>query len=149
MADDKPDEQPDLTEEEVEKASSLLDLRRIIAGTSALAVDTGTTFSAVPAGVLAAGDEFELPVLEVPASTPFIAIARVVVDALKADELQSVQRVVEQQEVLARATLRDGIPGVVSALADCLSATVVGGRYRWTAVGCGRGRTGTAQHVPG
>jgi purine catabolism regulator len=95
------------------------------AGTAALAVDTGSTFSAVPAGVLAAGDEFELPVLEVPASTPFIAIARVVVDALKADELQSVQRVVEQQEVLARATLRDGIPGVVSALADSLSATVV------------------------
>ena len=95
------------------------------AGTAALAVDTGTTFAAVPAGVLAAGDEFELPVLEVPASTPFIAIARVVVDALKADELQSVQRVVEQQEVLARATLRDGIPGVVSALADSLSATVV------------------------
>jgi hypothetical protein len=32
VADEKPDEQPELTEEEVEKASSLLDLRRIIGG---------------------------------------------------------------------------------------------------------------------
>ena len=32
MADEKPDEQPELSEEEVEKASSLLDLRRIIGG---------------------------------------------------------------------------------------------------------------------
>lgn len=94
------------------------------AGTAALAVDTGTTITAVPAGVLAAGDELGLPVLEVPASTPFIAIARVVIDALKADELRSVQRVVDQQEILAKATLRDGIPGVVGALAACLGATV-------------------------
>ncbi|MGV0741718.1 PucR family transcriptional regulator [Mycolicibacterium sp. XJ870] len=99
--------------------------RLAVAGTAALAVDTGTTFADVPAGVRAAGDETGMPVLKVPASTPFIAIARVVVDALKADELRSVQRVVDQQEVLARATLRGGIPGVVSALADCLSASVV------------------------
>jgi PucR family transcriptional regulator, purine catabolism regulatory protein len=94
------------------------------AGTAALAVDTGTTLREVPAGVLAAGDELGLAILEVPASTPFIAIARVVVDALKADELTSVQRVVDHQEVLARATLRHGVPGVVAALADSLSATV-------------------------
>lgn len=99
--------------------------RLAAAGTAALAVDTGTTIADVPPAVRAAGDEFGLPVLEVPASTPFIAIARVVVDALKADELRSVQRVVDAQEVLARATLRGGIQGVVGALAECLSATVV------------------------
>ncbi|MHC9293276.1 PucR family transcriptional regulator [Mycobacterium sp. LTG2003] len=99
--------------------------RLAAAGTAALAVDTGTTFTDVPEGVRAAGDQTGMPVLKVPASTPFIAIARVVIDALKADELRSVQQVVDQQEVLARATLRGGIPGVVSALADCLPATVV------------------------
>lgn len=99
--------------------------RLAAAGTAALAVDTGTTLTAVPAGVLAAGDEHGVPVLRVPASTPFIAIARVVIDAVKADQLESVQRVVDQQEVLARATLRGGIPGVVGALAECLSAVVV------------------------
>lgn len=106
-------------------AQSAYVARLAAAGTVALAVDTGTTIADVPAAVRAAGDEFGLPVLEVPASTPFIAIARVVIDALKADELRSVQRVVDAQEVLARATLRGGIPGVVGALADSLSATVV------------------------
>lgn len=81
------------------------------AGTAALAVDTGTTLSAVPAGVLTAGDEHGVPILRVPAATPFIAISRVVIDAVKADQLRSVQRVVDQQEVLTRATLRGGIPG--------------------------------------
>lgn len=99
--------------------------RLAAAGTAALAVDTGTTLAEVPAGVLTAGDEHGVPILRVPASTPFIAIARVVIDALKADQLRSVQRVVDQQEVLARATLTAGIPGVVGALADCLSAVVV------------------------
>ncbi|NTY60457.1 PucR family transcriptional regulator [Mycolicibacterium sphagni] len=95
------------------------------AGVAALAVDTGTTLPDIPAGILAAGDAFGLPVLKVPQSTPFIAITRVVIDELKADELRSVQEVVDQQEVLARATLRGGIPGVVTTLADCLSAGVV------------------------
>ncbi|MGV0814294.1 PucR family transcriptional regulator [Mycolicibacterium boenickei] len=106
-------------------AQSAYVARLAAAGTAALAVDTGTTIADVPPAVRAAGDELGLPVLEVPASTPFIAIARVVIDALKADELRSVQRVVDGQEVLARATLRGGIPGVVGALADWLSATVV------------------------
>ncbi|BBY57254.1 PucR family transcriptional regulator [Mycolicibacterium sarraceniae] len=101
-------------------------VRRLVAvGIAALAVDTGTTISDVPAAVLAAGDELGLPVLVVPPATPFIAITRVVIDSLRADELRSVQRVVDQQRVLARATLRGGIPGAVSALADCLPAAVV------------------------
>lgn len=106
-------------------AQSAYVARLAAAGTAALAVDTGTTLAFVPPAVRAAGDEFGLPVLEVPPSTPFIAIARAVIDALKADELRSVQRVVDAQEVLARATLRGGIPGVVGALAEGLPATVV------------------------
>ena len=94
------------------------------AGTVALAFDTGTTFAGVPDGVLAAGDALGLPILRVPASTPFIAITRAVIDELTADQLRSVQRVVDQQEVLARATVRGGIPGVVGALSQSLSATV-------------------------
>jgi PucR family transcriptional regulator, purine catabolism regulatory protein len=135
--------------------------RLVSADAAALAVDTGTTFSDVPAGVLAAGDALGLPVLEVPPSTPFIAIARVVVDALKADELRSVQRVVDEQEVLTRATLRDGIPGVVSALADCLSGAVMvadtdgtilaagGGQERLTAALAEAVRTATSNRQAG
>ncbi len=99
--------------------------RLVSAGSAALAVDTGTTLSAVPVGVVDAGDRAGLPVLEVPPSTPFIAVTKTVIDALADDELRAVQQVVDGQEVLARATVAGGIPGVVDALADRLSATVV------------------------
>lgn len=99
--------------------------RLVSAGSAALAVDTGTTLSEVPAGILAAGDRAGLPVLEVPPSTPFIAITKTVTDALADDELRAVQQVVDGQEVLARATVTGGIPGVVDALAERLAATVL------------------------
>ncbi|QZH57881.1 PucR family transcriptional regulator ligand-binding domain-containing protein [Mycolicibacterium farcinogenes] len=95
------------------------------AGVAALAFDTGTTHPAVPAGIIAAGDALGLPVLSVPPQTPFIAISRAIIDEVTADQLRSVQRVVDQQEVLARETLRNGIPAVVAALSKLLSATVV------------------------
>jgi hypothetical protein len=94
-------------------------------GVAALAFDTGTNFDRVPDGVLSAGDGLGLPILQVPADTPFIAITRAVIDELTADQLRLVQRVVDQQEVFARATLRDGIPGVVTSLSKALSATAV------------------------
>src|SRR5262245_41621428 len=94
-------------------------------GVVALAFDIGTNFDRVPDGVLAAGDALGLPILQVPADTPFIAITRAVSDELTADQLRSVQRVVDQQEIFARATLRDGIPGVVASLSQALSATAV------------------------
>ena len=95
------------------------------AGVVALAFDTGTNFDRVPDGVLSAGDALGLPILQVPADTPFIAITRAVIDELTADQLRTVQRVVDQQEIFARATLRDGVPGVVAALGQALSATAV------------------------
>ncbi|MBX7450479.1 PucR family transcriptional regulator [Mycolicibacterium sp. 3033] len=95
------------------------------AGTAALAVDTGTTLNEIPAGIIDAGDRVGLPVVEVPPSTPFIAITKTVIDALADDELRAVQQVVDGQEVLARATVTGGIPGVVDALAERLAATVV------------------------
>lgn len=95
------------------------------AGVAALAFDTGTTFAQVPDGVITAGDALGMPVLAVPADTPFIAITRAVIDEVTADQLRSVQRIVDQQEAMARETLRSGIPAVVTALSKSLSATVV------------------------
>ena len=94
-------------------------------GVVALAFDTGTNFDRVPDGVLSAGDALGLPILQVPADTPFIAITRAVIDELTADQLRTVQRVVDQQEIFVRATLRDGVPGAVAALSQALSATAV------------------------
>lgn len=100
-------------------------VRLSAAGVSALAFDTGTTFDHVPAGVLGAGDALGFPVLAVPAHTPFIAITRAVIDEVTADQLRSVQRIVDQQEAMAREALKTGIPGVVGALSAALSAAVV------------------------
>ena len=58
------------------------------AGVVALAFDTGTNFDRVPDGVLSAGDALGLPILQVPADTPFIAITRAVIDELTADQLR-------------------------------------------------------------
>ena len=95
------------------------------ANVAALAFDTGTTFSEVPDGIIAAGDAFGMPILKVPASTPFIAITRVVIDEVNADEVRAMQRVADQQETMARQTLRGGIPALVVALSQALSATAV------------------------
>jgi purine catabolism regulator len=76
----------------------------------ALAFDTGTTHISIPGGHhrrrRRAGDAGA----ERAADTPFIAITRTIIDEVTADQLRAVQRVVDQQEVLARETLRRGIP---------------------------------------
>ena len=99
--------------------------RLVAADAAALAFDTGTSFRQVPDGIVSAGEELGLPVLRVPASTPFIAITRAVIDAINADQLKSVQRTVELQERLARETLTGGIPALVNALSKALSATTM------------------------
>ena len=99
--------------------------RLVAADAAALAFDTGTNFRHVPDGILSAADTLGLPVLRVPASTPFIAITRAVIDAITADQLKSVQRTVDMQERLARETLRGGIPALVDALSRALPAAVV------------------------
>ena len=99
--------------------------RLVAADAAALAFDTGHSFRHVPDGIITAADILGLPVLRVPASTPFIAITRAVIDAINADQLKSVQRTVELQERLARETLRGGIPALVDALARALDATAV------------------------
>ncbi len=95
------------------------------AGISALALDTGATFDDIPPGMVIACDELGMPLLRVPASTPFIAITRAVIDGLTADQLRAVERVAKQQELMARETVTEGAAGVVNALARYLAATAV------------------------
>ena len=73
--------------------------RLVNAEAAALAFDTGTRFRQVPEGILTAGDALGLPVLAVPASTPFIAVTRAVIDAITADQLTAVQRTVDLHAV--------------------------------------------------
>ncbi len=99
--------------------------RLVSVDAAALAFDTGISFRQVPEGILAAGDSLGLPILRVPASTPFIAITRAVIDAINTDQVKAVQRTVDLQQRLARETLQGGIPAVVTALSRALNATAV------------------------
>lgn len=99
--------------------------RLVAANVAALAFDTGISYDRVPDGIVAAGDALGLPILQVPASTPFIAITRTVIDRINDDQVKSVQRTVDEQERLARETLAGGVPAVVTALAQVLDVTVV------------------------
>lgn len=99
-------------------------VRRIAgAGAVALAFDTGTVHRAVPRAIVEAADDLGFAVLAVAKDTPFIAISRAVIDELTADQVRSVQGVVDTQEKLARALL-DGVPALVTALGRALHADV-------------------------
>ena len=96
------------------------------AGTSALAVDTGTTLRAVPAGVLAAGDEFGIPVLAVPPSTPFIAITEQAFSRLVNEQYALLQRSIAAQERLQRIVLGErGLDAIVAALSTLIGGAVL------------------------
>ncbi len=99
--------------------------RLVAAQAAALAFDTGISYEQVPQGIIDAADAQGFPVLQVPASTPFIAITRTVIDRINADQVKAIQRTVDEQERLARETLQGGIPAVVTALAQALDASVV------------------------
>ncbi|BBX31127.1 CdaR family transcriptional regulator [Mycolicibacterium mageritense DSM 44476 = CIP 104973] len=99
-------------------------VQRIVeSGSTAIAFDTGVRFREVPPAVVAAGDEFGIPVLAVSPETPFIAISRAVIDEITADQVRLVQKVVQGQENLARVTMRGGIPALVDTLSSALNCT--------------------------
>jgi purine catabolism regulator len=95
------------------------------AGVAALAMDTGSTFTHVPDVMVTAGNALGIPVLEVPARTPLIAITRAIIDDATAEQIRSVHRVASLQQVLARESLHRGAPAVVERLGRALPASVV------------------------
>ncbi len=75
------------------------------AGVVALGLGTGLSHPEVPAELVATADECGLAVLEVPRSTPFIALSRAVSATLAADEYAAVSRASAVQQELTRAAL--------------------------------------------
>jgi purine catabolism regulator len=95
------------------------------AGVAALAVDTGMIHPVVPPGLLTAGESLGLPVLAVPAATPFLAISRAVISAVTAAQIRTFQQTPKDQERLASAALLTGKSGVVETLAKVLNGSVL------------------------
>lgn len=92
--------------------------RVVEAGAVALGVGVGLSHPSVPATWARAAQRAGLPLLEVPASTPFIAVSKAVSDLLAAEEYDAVARAFDVQRDLTRAALgREGAAAVVARLA--------------------------------
>ncbi|AKH85141.1 hypothetical protein AA958_26215 [Streptomyces sp. CNQ-509] len=94
-------------------------MRRLAdAGVVGVGFGVGVNVETVPEALLAAAREARVPLLEVPRTTPFIAISKVVSAAIAADQYRSLTRGFEAQRDLTRAALgAEGPATVVSRLA--------------------------------
>ncbi|MFC7218299.1 PucR family transcriptional regulator [Streptomyces polyrhachis] len=91
------------------------------AGVVGLGFGVGVNLDAVPEALVAAAAKGGLPLLEVPRTTPFIAISKAVSAAIAADQYQAVTAGFEAQRDLTRAALgAGGQDAVVARLAHQL-----------------------------
>ncbi|MFN8193423.1 MAG: PucR family transcriptional regulator [Nocardioidaceae bacterium] len=98
--------------------------RLVAAGATALGFGTGIRFAAIPFAVAASCRSRGLALVEVPLPTPFLAVVQALTGRLgELRRLRLVETLGDQRR-LTRDTLRDGVPGLVRALARRLGASV-------------------------
>jgi len=87
--------------------------RLVQANAAALGLGTGLRHAQVPAGVRRACEAADLPLVDVPLPTPFIAVSQAVADRL--GELRRLRLIetMDQQRALSRAAVRGGVDAVV------------------------------------
>ncbi|MDN6201855.1 MAG: PucR family transcriptional regulator ligand-binding domain-containing protein, partial [Micrococcaceae bacterium] len=79
------------------------------AGVLALGYGTGLTHARVPAAVIRRATEVGLPLFEVPYETPFVAITRIMAEALAAENVARVEGLLQGHQRLASALLSGGL----------------------------------------
>ncbi|WP_108846193.1 PucR family transcriptional regulator [Dietzia lutea] len=100
-------------------------VRRLVdAGASAVGFGTGLSHDRIPPEMLDEANQWGLPVLEVPYTTPFAAITRSVSERLTEQQYELVRRAASAQVRITRAALRGGIPAIVRELAAAVRASV-------------------------
>ena len=110
------------------------------AGAVGIGFGIGFEHDSVPPALLAEANRWAVPVVEVPYSTPFIAIGKLVADARSADHYAKLERLLREHQVLARSLLTGGgLPALLkklgSMVATDLSVTQYGGEVAATAPG--------------
>ncbi|MEU7282671.1 PucR family transcriptional regulator [Streptomyces sp. NPDC045431] len=88
------------------------------AGVVGLGFAVGVNYDQIPDALLEAAREADLPLLEVPRRTPFLAISKAVSAALAADQYRAVTAGFEAQREMTRAALAEGPAAVVARLAS-------------------------------
>ncbi|ANW22002.1 PucR family transcriptional regulator ligand-binding domain-containing protein [Streptomyces clavuligerus] len=100
--------------------------RSVAAGAAALGFGVTPVYDTVPAGLVEACDRHGLPLLEVPPSTTFTAVARAVWRLLAEARHRELRRVSRAQQGLATAAARpDPVPSVLGQLASRLGGRAV------------------------
>ncbi|MFI5805503.1 PucR family transcriptional regulator [Streptomyces sp. NPDC051561] len=93
-------------------------VRRLVgAGVVGLGFAVGVSYDDIPQALLAAAKEEDLPLLEVPRRTPFLAISKAVSAAIAADQYRAVTAGFEAQRELTKAAL-NGPADLVAKLAS-------------------------------
>jgi PucR family transcriptional regulator, purine catabolism regulatory protein len=99
--------------------------RLIRTGVTGLGFGIGLTHPDVPTALVEAASASGLPLLSVPKKTPFIAISRVVWEAMAAEHNAEMTHTVQAQQELTRAAVAAGAGGLVRRLAERLDGWVV------------------------
>lgn len=118
--------------------------RIVEAGGVALGFGVAPVHDTVPRALVAACDDYDLPLLEVPPPTPFSRVARAVWQLMAQSRLAELRRVTEAQQSLAAAASRpDPVPSVLRQLAQRVSGrAVLYGPDGTEIAAAGRGATG-------
>lgn len=96
------------------------------AGAVGIGFGIGFEHDAVPSALVAEANRWGVPVVEVPYSTPFIAIGKLVADARSADHYGKLERLLREHQVLARALLTGGgMSGLLRKLASMVGSDAV------------------------
>ncbi|MFI9205894.1 PucR family transcriptional regulator [Streptomyces sp. NPDC053048] len=91
-------------------------VRRLVrAGVVGLGFAVGVNYDQVPRALIRAAEEEDLPLLEVPRRTPFLAITKAVSAAIAADQYRAVTAGFEAQRELTRAALAPEGPAALLA----------------------------------
>jgi PucR family transcriptional regulator, purine catabolism regulatory protein len=110
----------------VGRAHALAYVDRLVqTGVVGLGFGVGLTHGDVPTVLVEAASAHGLPLLSVPKETPFIAISRVVWEAMAADQNAEMTHTFQAQQELTRAAVAAGAGGLVRRLAERLDGWVV------------------------
>ncbi|WP_104086445.1 PucR family transcriptional regulator [Arthrobacter sp. GMC3] len=100
------------------------------AGAVGIGFGIGFEHQAVPPALIAEANRWAVPIVEVPYSTPFIAIGKLVADARSSDHYAKLERLLREHQVLARALLAGGgLPTLLRKLASMVGADLAITQY--------------------
>lgn len=120
------------------------------AGALAIGFGTGLSHAKVPAALLEAANQRGLCVFEVPYETPFVALGKMVADALASDHVTQLRDLLAAHQSLAAALLGGkGLPGLLRELSVLLDSPVALYQYgsRLFTTGA-RAESGPRQRLP-